>query len=117
MGSGVFYNGMLVPNQELGRVTHLDGNPIEFYASNSARKREELKLQEWAVRFDYFLKQVARFTTPDLFIIGGGLSKKYEKFQEHLTVDVPISISNFRNNAGIIGAAVYAERAISPVSY
>ncbi len=110
LGSGVFYDGVLVPNIELGFLMHTTGERIEFYAADSARKREGLKLYEWAERFDYFLKYVARVFTPDLFIIGGGLSKKYDKFQEDLTVEVPIEVAHFRNNSGIIGAAMYAHQ-------
>ena len=108
LGSGVFYNGELIPNMELGRMLHTNGEPIEFYAADSARKRDELKLKEWAKRFDFFLSHVVRICSPEHFIIGGGLSKKFDKFKVYLTVDVPIEIAKFKNNAGIIGAAIIA---------
>ncbi len=108
LGSGVFYNGELIPNMELGRMLHTNGEPIEFYAADSARKRDELKLKKWAERFDFFLSHVVRISSPEHFIIGGGLSKKFDKFKDHLTVDVPIEIAKFKNNAGIIGAAINA---------
>ena len=108
LGTGIFYNGQLIPNIELGRIFHTDGKPIEFYAADSARKREELKLKEWAKRFDFFLSHVKRVFSPDHFIIGGGLSKKIDKFKDYITTDVPIEVAKFKNNAGIVGAAVYA---------
>ena len=110
IGSGLFYNGTLIPNVELGRIYHTDGEIIEKFAADSARKREDLSLQEWAKRVDTFLKHVKTLHSPSLFIIGGGISKKFDKFKEHLTVDVPIEVAKFKNNAGIIGAAMYANK-------
>ena len=110
LGTGVFYNGQLIPNIELGRIFHTNGEPIEFFAADSARKREELELEEWAKRFDFFLNHVVRFFSPNHFIIGGGLSKKFDLFKDYLTVDVPIELAKFKNNAGIIGAAIYAHQ-------
>lgn len=112
LGSGVFQNGVLIPNVELGRIFHTNGEPIEFFAADSARKREGLKLEEWAERFDFFLNHVTRIFSPNLFIIGGGLSKKFEDFKEVLTVNVPIEVAHFKNNAGIIGAAMFAHQCV-----
>lgn len=108
LGSGVFLDGTLVPNIELGRMPGKDGQPIEFYASGRARTVEDLSWTEWGGRFDYFLGRVARVFTPQHFIIGGGASKKFHKFEDQLTVDVPIHLARFGNNAGIIGAAIAA---------
>ena len=108
LGSGVFFNGQLIPNFELGRMFGKDGQPIEYFASDAARKQDELKFKEWASRFDFFLHHVVRILRPDLFIIGGGASKKMHKFQDRLTVDIPIVAAEKLNNAGIIGAAMYA---------
>lgn len=110
IGSGMFYNGKLIPNMELGRVLHTDGKIIELYAADSARKREDLKLSEWAKRFDFFLNHIVKICSPEFFILGGGISKKFDKFKEHFTIEVPIVQAKFKNNAGIIGAAMYAER-------
>ena len=109
LGTGLFYNSTLIPNLELGHLFHTDGRKIELYAADSARKRENLELHEWAERFNFFLNHVVRLFSPDHFIIGGGLSKKFEEFKSHLTVDVPVHVAKTRNNAGIIGAAVFAE--------
>ena len=108
LGTGVFYNGQLIPNIELGRVFYENGKPIEFYAADSARKKENLTLEEWAGRFDFFLNHVVRFFSPAYFIIGGGQSKKLELFKDQLTVKVPLDVARFKNNAGIIGAAMFA---------
>lgn len=109
LGSGVFYNGVLIPNIELGRVLYKDGRPIEFYASGRVRKLENLELKDWAARFDFFLTHVKRVMSPDHFVIGGGLSKKFELFKENLSVNIPLHLAQFGNNAGIIGAALHAE--------
>lgn len=108
LGSGLFYKGELIPNLELGHMPGKDGKPIERYASDRARKENELSWEEWGSRFDYFLKKAARVCAPDHFILGGGASKKYDKFRESITVPVPIHIAQLRNNAGIVGAAVAA---------
>ena len=110
IGSGLFYNGHLIPNVELGRTYHTNGEIIEKFVADSARKREGLSLQEWAKRFDLFLKHIKTLHTPELFILGGGISKKFELFKDDLTVDIPIQVAQFKNNAGIIGAALYAKK-------
>lgn len=108
LGSGVFYDGMLIPNIELGRMPGKDGQPIEFYAGDRARKENDLRWADWGDRFNYFLQRVSRVCTPDHFIIGGGASKKFDKFADRLEVDAAIHVARFRNNAGIVGAAMAA---------
>ncbi len=108
LGAGFFMDGKLIPNIELGFIPHTNGKKIEAYAADSARKKEELSLGDWAKRFDYFLAYVNRMLDPDLIVIGGGISKKFDKFKKHLTVETPIKPAKFRNNAGIIGAALFA---------
>lgn len=108
LGSGVFFNGQLIPNFELGRIFGKDGNPIEQYAADSARKREDLKFKEWGKRFNFYLKHIIRLFSPDYIIIGGGVSKKIHKFEKHITIKTPFCVSEKLNNAGIIGAAVNA---------
>ncbi|MDJ0794660.1 MAG: ROK family protein [Woeseiaceae bacterium] len=106
IGSAFFYEGQLVPNLELGHMAGHDGVPYERWASNRARKTDDLSWEEWAVRFDGFLQRAARVCTPDHFILGGGASKKYEEFSDGITVETPIHIARFLNDAGIIGAAM-----------
>ncbi len=108
LGSGVFYNGMLIPNIELGRMPGKDGEPIEFYAGDKARKTDDLSWSQWGKRFNYFLQRVDRVFTPAAYILGGGASKKFDKFSDRITVDTPVLVAEFGNNAGIIGAAIAA---------
>ena len=106
IGSAVFYDGELIPNIELGHMPGKDGQPIERYASNRARKDGELGWDDWGERLNYFLQRVARVMTPDHFIIGGGISKQFDDYRHKITVPVPVHVAKFRNNAGIIGAAM-----------
>lgn len=108
LGSGLFYHGQLIPNMELGRMPGKDGQPIEIYASNRARKENNLGWEEWGQRFDYFLHRVARVCSPDHFILSGGVSKKFHKFSDAITISTPIHLARYLNNAGIIGAALCA---------
>ena len=110
IGSGLFYDGKLIPNVELGRIYHTDGEIIEKFAADSVRKKENLSLEEWAKRLDVFLNHVKVLHTPTMYILGGGISKKFNKYKEHLTVDVQIEVAKFKNNAGIIGAAMFASK-------
>jgi polyphosphate glucokinase len=110
IGSGLFYNGVLIPNLEIGKMLHSDGKIIEFFAADSARKKEDLTLKQWAFRFDSLLNYARIVFSPNLIILGGGISKKYDQFKEYLETDVDVKVAKFRNNAGIIGAAMYASQ-------
>lgn len=108
LGTAVFTDGALVPNTELGHI-EMDGEDAESQASDAARKRDGLKWKKWAVRFDRYLNRLDALFWPDLFILGGGASKKMHKFRDRLTVDAEVVPAQLRNEAGIIGAAVAAE--------
>lgn len=108
LGSGLFYNGVLVPNLELGRMLGKDGKYIERFASDRARKNNNLSWSEWGKRFDIFLQDVYRVVSPNYIILGGGASKKLDKFEDQITINTPVYPAQFRNNAGIIGAAMHA---------
>lgn len=108
IGSGVFYNGQLLPNFELGRLYYSNGKIIEKYAADSVRKQEELSFTEWGKRFNEFLHHAKLICAPDLFIIGGGVSKKLNKFESEIDIDIPVLVAEHQNGAGIIGAAVSA---------
>ncbi len=108
LGSGAFWDGQIIPNFELGRMFYKDGDLIEFYAADSARKREDLTFEEWGKRFNRFLKHIERIFTPDLVILGGGVSKHIHKFRDQIDVRTAYLVSEKLNNAGIIGAAVNA---------
>lgn len=106
LGTGAFYNGRLIPNIELGHMPGKDGKSVELYAGNRARKLEELSWDEWGARLNYFLERTARVMTPDHFILGGGVSKKFDRFEHTIKVPTPIHVAKFRNDAGIVGAAM-----------
>ena len=110
IGSGLFYKGKLIPNLEVGKMLHTNGEIIEFYTADSVRKRDNLTLKEWAERFNSLLEYIRIVYTPSLLVLGGGISKKYDDFKEYLTTDVCIKVAQFKNNAGIIGAAMYARK-------
>jgi len=113
IGSGLFYNGKLIPNLEIGKLLYKDGEIIEFFCADSIRKKEELTLEEWALRFDILLQYIKTIFSPNLIILGGGISKKYDKFKQYLSTDVKIKVAKFKNNAGIIGAAMNASKKIN----
>ncbi len=106
IGSGAFYNGHLIPNFELGSFPYKKFEQIEHWAADSARKRDEISLEQWAKRFNKFLKIIERMLTPDLIILGGGVSKKFERFKDFITITTPVVPATYQNNAGIVGAAL-----------
>jgi len=105
IGSALFVDSRLVPNTELGHL-ELDGRDAETRAAASARKREGLSYEEWAERLQLYFAHVERLFSPDLFIIGGGISRKAERFLPLLSLRTPIVPAELRQNAGIIGAAL-----------
>ncbi|MDT0157304.1 ROK family protein [Microbacterium sp. ARD32] len=107
IGSAFLYDGVLIPNTELG---HLDrgGESIERWAASSAMEREELSWEDWAARLQEFYTHVEFLFSPDLFVVGGGVSKNPEKFLPLLELNTPIINAVHRNNSGIIGAASLA---------
>ena len=108
--SPVFLDGKLLPNTEFGHV-YLKGQKVvaEKYAANSIRKKEDLSYEEWAIRFKEYLNHLQFLFTPDLFILGGGASKKYQRYDQVLeTIRTPIKTAEMLNEAGIIGAAMCA---------
>ena len=113
IGSGVFFNGELLSNFELGRMYGRKGDIMEQFAADSARKREEWSFKTWGKRVNFFLKHVENTFNPDLIIIGGGVSKKMDKFEPYITINTPIKAAELKNNAGIIGAAIFAKKSIT----
>lgn len=110
IGSGLFFNGKLIPNLELGKMLHSNGKIIEYFTADSVRKKEGLTLKEWALRFDELLNYTKIVFSPSLIILGGGISKRFDGFKEFLSADVKVKVAEFKNNAGIIGAAMYAHK-------
>ena len=108
IGSGVFYNGVLIPNFEMGAIPFKKYKRVEQYTSDAVRKRENLTYKEWGKRFNKFLKLTVDLFSPDMIILGGGASKKIDKYKNQITIDIPVVPSHFENDAGIIGAALLA---------
>lgn len=108
LGSALFYNGTMIPNTELGHVLWKNGKPAEAYASSGARERLKISRKEWADRFNGYLLHLERLFSPDLFILGGGESKFFEQYKTQLQTKSRVIPAKLLNNAGIIGAAVYA---------
>ncbi len=115
IGSGLFVDGVLVPNTELGHL-ELDGPDVEKRAAASARDRDGLSWEEWGDRVDRYLQHVVMLFSPELIIIGGGASKKPDKWVHRLNPGCEIAIAEMANNAGIAGAALLAPPARSPSS-
>ncbi len=107
LGTALFRDGSLVPNTELGHLL-LDGKVAEKYASAAAREDLGLSYKTWAKRLDLYLHQLQSLFWPDLFILGGGISKKHEKFFPFLTIETEFLPAVLRNQAGIVGAALAA---------
>ncbi|MFC3479118.1 polyphosphate--glucose phosphotransferase [Kocuria carniphila] len=110
VGSAMILNGQLVPNAELGHL-EIDGHDAETQASAAAREREDLPWKKWAKkRLQRYFSHVEFLFSPSLFIIGGGVSKNSEKFVPYLDLKTPVEIASLRNNAGIVGAALWAQQ-------
>lgn len=109
IGTALFINGELVPNTELGHL-QIDGVDYETKAAFAAKEREELSWEEWAKRLQRYYSTLEALFTPDLFIVGGGVSKDHELFLPLLTLRAKIIPAMLKNNAGIIGAARVASK-------
>jgi len=109
IGTAIFHRGWLLPNAEFGHV-EVDGYEAELRASDSARQREDLSWKKYAKRLDRFLETMEKLFWPNLFIVGGGISKKHEKYLPLLTIDTPVVPAQMLNEAGIVGAALAARR-------
>jgi len=105
IGSAMIYNGVLIPNSELGHL-EIGGKDAETRASYAAKERGRLSYEKWATkRLQKYYETVEFLFTPDLFIVGGGVSKSHEQFLPLLHLNTPIVPATLRNNAGILGAA------------
>jgi polyphosphate glucokinase len=109
IGTALMFNGKLIPNSELGHL-QIDGVDFESKAAYSAKQRENLSWEEWAKRLQKYYSHLAALLTPDLFIVGGGVSKEHENFLPLLKLKTPIIPAENRNSAGILGAAHYAKK-------
>lgn len=110
IGTALIYDGVLVPNAELGHI-EVDGHDAESRASASARERRDMSWEKWASKVQRYLKKLESVLWPDLFIIGGGVSKHPEKWFDEIETRTPKVIATLVNNAGIVGAALAAANA------
>jgi len=107
IGSALFYNGVLIPNTEFGHI-EIGGRDAEERASERAREEQDLSWGKWAGRVDTYLEKMEALLSPDLIIIGGGISKKSDKFLPKLTLKARVVPASLQNDAGIVGAAMAA---------
>ena len=110
IGSAVFLDGKLLPNTEFGHLFLSEGQEAEAWVSDRVRKTEDLHWKKWGKRLDSYLEHLEFIFSPDLVILGGGVSKKNDKFMEYLALKTPIVPAKLRNEAGIVGAAMEAAR-------
>jgi len=110
IGSGLFVDGILVPNTELGHL-ELDGRDAESHAAASVREREGIGWADWAPRVQRYLRHVEMLFSPDLIVVGGGASKVADQWLPKISIDTPIVAAAMANNAGIVGAALVARHA------
>ncbi len=108
IGSALLVDGNLVPNTEFGHLELKGHDPVEGWASSNARKREDLSFEAWARRVAVLLRHLDKLLSPDLFVIGGGISKSFHEYREYLDVDAPVVAATLGNQAGIVGAGVAA---------
>jgi polyphosphate glucokinase len=107
IGGAMIYNGVLIPNAELGHL-EIDGIDAEKRAAGVIREREGLSYEEWAQRLQRYYSHVEMLFSPELFIVGGGISKSHEQFLPLLKLRTPIVPARLLNKAGIMGAAKLA---------
>jgi polyphosphate glucokinase len=107
IGSALLLDGTLVPNTELGHL-ELDGHDAEKRAAASVREEGKMSYKEWAKRVQRYMSHVERLFTPDLFVVGGGVSKDADKWVPRLDLHTPVKPAELLNDAGIVGAAIAA---------
>ncbi len=110
VGSALFYRGALYPNSELGHLP-MKGDSAEKYMAASVKQKESLSWHKWGKRLSHYLQIVETVLEPDLIILGGGVSADSGKFFKYLKTRVPVVPAHARNEAGIVGAALWAAHA------
>ena len=106
IGTVFFTRGKLVQNTELGHVYLKSGIKAEDFTSDAVRQNKGLEWEEWAKRFNVYLQEMEKLFWPELIIIGGGVSKKPERFIKQLSIHTKVVMAKTKNEAGIIGAAL-----------
>jgi len=107
IGSGMFMDGTLLPNTEFGHL-EFRGESVERYAAASAMEREDLAWEDWADRVGEFLEMVDRLFSPDMVILGGGVSREPERWFHRIDTRFETVIASMANHAGVVGAAMAA---------
>jgi polyphosphate glucokinase len=115
-GSAMFHGGRLVPNFELGHM-EIRGAVAESRSCAAARVRDGLSWAAWAADLDEHLRAIHRLLWPDLIVIGGGVSERFDEFRDLLTVGSEVRAATFLNDAGLIGAALLASRPSVPEAW
>ena len=110
IGSAMFHDGVLVPNTELGHLEFQGHDSVEDWAAARVKDDEDLSWKSWAARVNLLLEHVCSILSPDLFILGGGVSRRWDKWGSYLDVPVETVPAALRNEAGIVGAALWASR-------
>ncbi|MGN7191365.1 MULTISPECIES: polyphosphate--glucose phosphotransferase [unclassified Curtobacterium] len=113
IGTALINDGVLIVNSELGHL-EIDGHDAESRASFAAKERDELSWKHWAKRLQTYYSTLEALLSPELFVVGGGVSKHHEEFLPLLDLQAGIIPATLRNNAGIIGAATLAARSHAP---
>jgi len=108
VGAALFYKKMLIPNMEFGHIYLPNGKWGEKYISDATRKKEDLEWETWTKRFNEYINHLASLVSPELIIIGGGISKKWDKISKLIETEYKIKPAALQNSAGIIGAAYAA---------
>jgi polyphosphate glucokinase len=107
IGSAIVYDGVLVPNSELGHL-EIDGHDAEKRAASSIKEDEGLSYPEWAKRLTVYYRTLEKLFSPDLFVVGGGVSKDSAEFLHLIDIETEIVAAKLQNRAGIVGAALWA---------
>ena len=110
IGSALVHDGVLVPNSELGHL-EIDGKDAEKLAANSVREKHDLSWSTWADRLTTYYRTLENLFSPDLIVIGGGVSKHADKFVHLIDIETEIVPARLQNRAGIVGAALWAAEA------
>lgn len=109
IGTAIFYDGQLLPNTEFGHL-EMKGMDAEHRVSDAARQASDLSWKDYAKKLSKYLQEMEKLFWPDLFIVGGGISKQSEKYVPFLNINTPIVTAQLLNQAGIVGAALWARR-------
>ncbi len=108
LGSALFRDGILIPNTEFGHL-NFKNSDFEYYASNTARERKRMSWKSWGTQFNHFMEHLTFIFSPDLILLGGGLSKRWLDFKSQIVTKTKVRPASLQNHAGIIGAAAFAQ--------